>query len=168
MTLSRMMNGRLSLALVLVLFVAACHSKPPATPPPPPNANVTPPVAAPAPTITLRAQPATIDRGGATTLQWEARNAASVTITPGVGDVPVTGNRSISPTSSVSYQATATGPGGTATDVARVTVNVPAAPAATGDTNTRGRTPVGGTDIPPGALTDILFDYDKAEIRPDM
>jgi peptidoglycan-associated lipoprotein len=168
MTLSRMMNGRLSLALVLVLFVVACHSKPPATPPPPPNNNVAAPVPAPAPTITLRAQPATIDRGGATTLQWEARNAASVTITPGVGDVPVTGNRSISPTSSVSYQATATGPGGTATDVARVTVNIPAAPPATGDTNTRGRTPVGGTDIPPGALTDILFDYDKAEIRADM
>src|SRR6185369_12561049 len=154
----------LSLALVLVLFVAACHSKPPATPPPPPNANVTPSVAAPAPTITLRAQPATIDRGGATTLQWEARNAASVTITPGVGDVPVTGNRSISPTSSVSYQATATGPGGTASDIARVTVNIPAAPAA----DESPRTPtVTGSNLAgfDQGVKDVLFEYDKAEIR---
>jgi peptidoglycan-associated lipoprotein len=164
MTLSRTKNGRLSLVLVLVLFAAACHHTPTAAPPPAPAANVAPPPT-PAPTITLRAQPATIDRGGSTTLQWEARNAASVTITPAIGDVPVTGNRSVNPTSSVSYQATATGPGGTATDVARVTVNIPAAPPAD-DTNKRPN--VGATDLGNAALADVLFDYDKAEPRSDM
>ena len=164
MTLSRMNTGRLSLVLVLLLFAAACHHTSTAAPPPAPAANVpTPPP--PAPTITLRAQPATIERGGATTLQWEARNAASVTITPAIGDVPVTGNRSVTPTSSVSYQATATGPGGTATDVARVTVNIPAAPPAD-DTNKRPN--VGSTDLGNATLADVLFDYDKAEIKSDM
>ena len=164
MTLSRMKNGQLSLVLVLVLFAAACHNKPAAAPPPPPTANVPAPPT-PAPTITLRAQPATIDRGGSTTLQWEARNAASVTITPAIGDVPVTGNRSVNPTSSVSYQATATGPGGTATDVARVTVNIPAAPPAD---DTARRPNVGATDIGNATLADVLFDYDKSEIKSDM
>jgi peptidoglycan-associated lipoprotein len=163
MTLSRMKNGRLSLVLVLVLFAAACHNKPAAAPPPPAAAAPTPPT--PAPTITLRAQPATIERGGSTTLQWEARNAASVTITPAIGDVPVTGNRSVNPTSSVSYQATATGPGGTATDVARVTVNIPAPPPA--DDTTK-RPTVGTTDLGTATLADVLFDYDKSEIKSDM
>src|SRR5205823_11639356 len=104
-----------------------CHKKVAVTTPPPP-APAPPAPAAPAPTITLRAQPSTIDRGSSTTLQWEARNAATVTITPAIGDVAVTGNRSVNPTSSVSYQATATGPGGSASDVARVTVNIPPAP----------------------------------------
>jgi peptidoglycan-associated lipoprotein len=88
-----------------------------------------------------------------------------VTITPAIGDVPVTGNRSVSPTSSVSYQATATGPGGTATDVARVTVNIPAAPPAD---DTRGRTTATETGLDNAKLADLLFDYDKAEIRSDM
>jgi peptidoglycan-associated lipoprotein len=116
----------------------------------------------------LRAQPATIDRGGSTTLQWEARNAANVTITPEIGGVAVTGNRSVSPTSSVSYQATATGPGGTATDIARVTVNVPAVGG--DDPGLRPRPGVDAGDL--GGIEknvkDVLFDYDKAEIRSDQ
>jgi peptidoglycan-associated lipoprotein len=114
----------------------------------------------------LRATPGTIDRGGTTTLEWEARNAATVTITPGIGDVAITGSRPVNPTSSVTYTATATGPGGATTDVARVTVNVP--PVSGTDPNA-GRPPnvtadtLGGDD-----LKDVLFDYDKADIRPDQ
>jgi peptidoglycan-associated lipoprotein len=90
-----------------------------------------------------------------------------VTITPGVGDVPLTGNRSLSPTSSVTYQATATGPGGSASDIARVTVNIPAAPPA--DTTPRTPPAVTSTNLPfDKSVNDVLFDYDKAEIRSDM
>jgi peptidoglycan-associated lipoprotein len=151
--------------ILLLMAVAGCGSKNPPVVTTPSAPPITPTPPAPAPTITLRADPATIDRGGSLTLQWEARNAASVSITPGVGDVPVTGNRSVSPPSSVTYQATA-GPGGSASDIARVTVNIPAAPPA----DTTPRTPtVTGSDLGADkALRDVLFDYDSAEIRSDM
>src|SRR5581483_10562592 len=100
--------------------VAAAPQQTP-TPPPQP--------AAPAPTITLRADQSTLNRGQATTLRWETKNATSVRIEPGLGDVSMTGTRSINPTSSVTYMATAIGPGGTTSDSARITVNVPPAPA---------------------------------------
>src|SRR5436190_3873497 len=104
MTSSRINKVGLVLLVLSTLMVFACGKKtPPAPPPAASNALPTPPT--PAPTITLRAEPATIDRGGSVTLQWEARNAANVTITPAVGDVPVNGNRALNPVSSVSYTA---------------------------------------------------------------
>jgi peptidoglycan-associated lipoprotein len=163
MTLSRIRKVVILLLVVSTLVTVACGKKPiPAAPTPVVSAPPTPP--APAPTITIRAQPAAIDRGGSTTLTWEARNAASVTITPGLGDVPVSGNRSVNPTSSVTYQATATGPGGNASDIARVTVNIPAPPPA--DTPPA-RPPITSGNLDQ-SLKDVLFDYDKADIRSDQ
>jgi len=99
-----------------------------------------------------------------------------VDIQPGIGSVtPIaTGSRQVSPTSSVTYIATATGPGGTSTpDSLRITVNDPP-PAAT-------TTPRGGAAVtPPAALNltaqqlfdrdmqPIIFDYDKSDIREDQ
>ena len=97
-------------------------------------------------------------------MTWEARNSASVTIAPEVGTVPVTGNRSVSPASSVTYTATATGPGGTASDIARITVNVPPATSAP-DEPRRPTVTSGGLDQ---NVSDVLFDYDKADLRPEM
>src|SRR5262245_54994977 len=98
------------ICVLSVVFSASCGKKAPALPPPPPPAAPPPP--APQPTITLRATPATVERGAAVALQWETTNAGSVRIEPGIGDVATTGNRSVSPNSSVTYIATATGPGG--------------------------------------------------------
>jgi peptidoglycan-associated lipoprotein len=112
----------------------------------------------------LRAQPGAIDRGASTTLQWTAQNATSVTISPGVGDVAANGNRMVSPTSTVTYTATAMGPGGSASDVARVTVNIPAPPderPAVRDTPKVTATTFGDS------VKTIYFDYDKAEIKPE-
>jgi peptidoglycan-associated lipoprotein len=99
-------------------------------------------------------------------LTWEARNAATVQIDPGVGAVMAAGNRAVNPTSSVTYTAKAVGPGGEATDTARITVNVPPPP------------PPRDTPPPPPTVSiselfrrnvqDILFDYDKSDIRPDQ
>ena len=162
MTLSHLKVSLLVLLTGLTLLASACK-KPPA--PAPPAAAVTPaPPPTPAPTITLRAAPATIERGGSTTLQWEARNAAGVTITPELGNVSMTGNRSVTPASSVTYTATATGPGGTASDIARVTVNVPAAPPAD---NPPTRSNVTSSSLSDN-VKDVFFDYDRAEIRGDM
>jgi peptidoglycan-associated lipoprotein len=101
-------------------------------------------------------------------LQWEARNAATVQIDPEVGQVAVMGNRQVNPTSSVTYTARATGPGGTATDNVRVTVNVPPAPPPP---------PPPAPPKPPDKtietlfrenVQEVYFDYDKADIRPDQ
>ena len=78
-----------------------------------------------------------------------------------------TGNRAVNPQSSVTYQATAMGPGGTATDTARITVNVPPPPP----------TPPPPAPRPPDVsidelfrqnVQDIHFDFDKAEVKPDQ
>ncbi len=163
--MTRSRTKGLTLVLFFTLIAVGCHKTPAAAPPPPP-APAPPPPAPAAPTITLRAQPGTIDRGGSTTLQWDAKNATSVSISPGVGDVAATGNRSVSPTSSVTYTATAMGPGGSATDTARITVNVPAAP-------TAAEAPRPAPNVTIGELFNqkvkpIYFEYDKADIKPDQ
>ncbi len=164
----RIKNIGLAVFLFSMLVAVGCHHTVASNTPPPPIPTEPQPPPPPAPTITLRAQPATIDRGGSTTLQWEARNAATVTIAPEVGSVALTGNRSVSPASSVTYTATATGPGGSTSDVARVTVNAPPAPPAPPETR---RPPaVTSNDLGgfAGNVKDIQFDYDKADIKPDM
>jgi peptidoglycan-associated lipoprotein len=116
----------------------------------------------------LRADRTTIDRGQNLTLTWEARNAASVRIEPGLGEVNVNGgNQQVTPPSSVTYTATATGPGGSASDVARITVNIPAPPPAV---ETRVTPPPAVTidALFADAMRPILFDYDQSDIRSDQ
>jgi peptidoglycan-associated lipoprotein len=166
MTLSRKKDVALLLLVLSMLFAISCKKAAP--PPPPPPAASTPAPPPPAPVITLRAQPDTINRGQNTMLQWDARNAASVQIDPDIGQVAATGNRQINPASSVTYTAMATGPGGTATDTARITVNIPAAPPAA-PPPPRPRTPdVTISELFQRNVQDIFFDYDKADIRADQ
>jgi peptidoglycan-associated lipoprotein len=165
MTTFRLKNLGLFLLFLLTLFAFSCKAKTVAVKPPPPPAPAPPPP--PAPTITLRANPATVDRGQPVQLAWEARNAANVQIDPGVGAVMATGNRMVNPTSSVTYTARATGPGGEATDTARVTVNVPPPPRA--EPPPPPRPPdVNESELFRQRVQDILFDYDKSDIRPDQ
>jgi peptidoglycan-associated lipoprotein len=101
-----------------------------------------------------------IQRGQSVTLTWSSTNATMLNLTPGPGNVAAQGSTSLSPTDSVTYTITATGPGGTENASARVTVTPPpppppAAPEPTLDELfTRG-------------VRDPLFDYDRADIRPD-
>src|SRR2546427_2209148 len=132
-------------------------------------APVQPAPPAPAPTITLRAAPGAIDRGQATSVQWEAKNAVSVSIQPELGSVQAQGLRSVRPTSSVTYTAVATGPGGSASDSARVTVRVPAAaapvrPEPRPDT----RASININELFRQNVQTIYFDFDKSDLRPDQ
>jgi peptidoglycan-associated lipoprotein len=167
MSSSRIRKLGLLFLTLLMLLAFACKKKVAPPPPPPPPAPAQPAPPPPAPTITLRANPTTLNRGQNTTLTWEARNATSVQIDPGVGMVPVMGNRSLSPASTVTYTATAMGPGGSATDTARITVNVPPPPPP----------PPPPAPKPPDVsldelfrqnVKDIYFDFDKADIKPDQ
>ncbi len=120
-------------------------------------------VKAPEPKVSLTADKSALDLGQATTLRWSTENAKIVTIT-GLGEVPGSGEREISPRASTTYTATALGDGGSATASARVTVTEPAPPPP----------PVAPPPPPPPApvaaeefrarAKSIFFDYDKAEL----
>ncbi|HET6266371.1 MAG TPA: peptidoglycan-associated lipoprotein Pal, partial [Acidobacteriota bacterium] len=121
---------------------------------------------APTPTVTLRAAPASIDRGQAASLEWEAKNTTSVRIEPEVGNVQNQGKRSVTPSSSVTYTATAMGPGGSASDSTRVTVRIPAVAAVPADS--RSAPGVGVDELFKQNVQTIYFDYDQADLRPDQ
>jgi peptidoglycan-associated lipoprotein len=113
------------------------------------------PTPQPAPTATLAANPAYVERGQPTTLSWQTSNATDVDI-QGLGTVPASGSRSITPSQSTSYELTAKGPGGTADASARVTVNMSYAAAP--------QTHDGSSD----RVEDVYFDYDRYNIRPEQ
>lgn len=143
--------------LVLVAFfaVAGCKKKPKPLPP----AATTPPPAAPAPIANLTATPSTISAGDQVVLTWRTTDATSVSI-DGIGDVPTSGVKTVTPTTSTSYHLVAKGDGGTADATARVTVNAP--PAVQVPTNTMTAEQEFKANV-----QDIFYDYDSADIRSD-
>ena len=77
------------------------------------------------PGVILSADPEAIEAGNFSTLNWTSANAVSCIIVPGIGNVDLNGSVSVSPNETTTYSITATGPGGTATNSATVTVNEP-------------------------------------------
>ncbi len=75
------------------------------------------------PTVSLSAQPETIYAGQSSALTWTSSDAEHVSIDNGIGEVGPNGSMAVSPTQTTNYTITATGPGGTITDSATVTVN---------------------------------------------
>ncbi len=74
------------------------------------------------PTAQLAASQAQINCGQQATLNWKSADAVDTSIN-GLGNVPATGDRSVSPTTTTTYQLMAKGPGGEATPAATVAVN---------------------------------------------
>jgi len=143
-----------TLAAVLAgaLSLAGCSKKAAqATPPPAPPAP-------PAPTATLAASPDAIQQGQSATLTWQTQNASDITIS-GLGTVPASGTRSVAPNASTTYTLVAKGPGGSQDASARVTVNSPVANATPAPSD---------EDLFAKNVRDVLFDYDKADIRSDQ
>jgi len=143
--------------VVLILALVAtvgCKKK---TPPPPPQAA--PPVAAPAPTAQISATPSAVNAGDQVTLSWKTTDATSVSI-DGIGDVPTSGVKSVTPTESTNYHLVARGEGGTADATARVTVSAPPPvqqPAHTMTAEEEFR----------ANMQDIFYDYDSYDVRAD-
>ncbi len=154
MLLPRLKQLPLALSLAGILILSGCHKKvpPPATPPPPP-----PPPAQP--TATISANPTVIDRGGTTSLAWIATNASSVTIS-GIGTVPATGARNVSPVDSTTFTITAKGDGGSVDASVEVTVNRPVAPPPP-----PAEASLTDEELFSQNVKDIYFDYDKDTVR---
>lgn len=138
------------------LLLAGCGPKKVENKPQPP-----PPPAPARPTVTLQANPTSLNKGESTTLNWSSTNATQLTIAPDVGAVSPEGSTKVTPSNTTTYTITATGPGGSADASVQVTVAAPAPPP---------------PPPPPGPSIDELFlkevrdayfEYDKADLRPD-
>jgi len=161
---SMFVSAVIALFLVgMVVLATGCAKKvaapPPAAPPQTPT-EVTP--APPAPTISLTASPAAIEKGQSTMLTWRATNATEVVIDGGIGTVEATGSRTVSPDASTTFRARATGPGGRADAEVRITVNAPAEviPPVV-------RPPLTDAEIFNEMIKDVFFDYDRYDLRDD-
>jgi peptidoglycan-associated lipoprotein len=137
----------------VAVFLTGCNKQaakatPPAPPPPPA-----------APTATLAAAPNVIQQGQSTTLTWQTQNATEININ-GLGTVPASGSRNVTPNSSMTYTLVAKGPGGTQDASTRVTVNPMAAaqPAQPAESE---------ADLFGRNVKDVFFDFNKANIRTD-
>jgi uncharacterized cupredoxin-like copper-binding protein len=74
------------------------------------------------PTLTFTASPSTINAGQSATLTWATTNATTVSIDNGIGLRPANGSLVVTPLTTTVYAMVATGPGGTTSAEARVTV----------------------------------------------
>ena len=72
--------------------------------------------------VHIECTPDSIDKGEEALLQWTSSHAETVHIDNGIGDVDLTGSLAVSPETTTTYHVTASGPGGTATDSATLTV----------------------------------------------
>ncbi len=142
--------------LVALLAVAGCKKKEP--PPPVETAPAAAP-AAPAPAAQITATPSVISAGDQVVLSWRTADATDVSI-DGIGAVPSSGVRTVTPATSTSYHLVARGPGGTADATARVTVNSP--PAVVVPTTT-----MSAEEEFKANMQDAFFDYDTYDIRAD-
>ena len=141
--------------LAALVAVSGCKKKQPL---PPPQA-APPPAAAPAPTAQLTASPTVISAGDQVQLSWKTTDATSVSI-DGIGDVPSSGVKTVTPTQTTTYHLVARGDGGSADASATVTVNAP--PATQVPTNQ-----MSAEEEFKANVQDIFFDYDADAIRTD-
>jgi peptidoglycan-associated lipoprotein len=139
---------------VALVAVAGCKKKQP-----PPPAATAPAATAPAPTAQLTANPTVVSAGDQVQLSWRTTDATSVSI-DGIGDVPTSGVKTVTPTATTTYHLVARGEGGSADATASVTVNPP--PAVQVPVNT-----MSAEEEFKANVQDIFYDYDTYDVRAD-
>jgi hypothetical protein len=80
------------------------------------------------PSVSLSADPLTINSGQSSTLTWTSKNAATVSIDNGIGEVAASGSQSVELTATTTYTITAVGAKETVTDSVTITVVQPPLP----------------------------------------
>src|SRR5579859_1679088 len=148
-------RGATLTAILALAFVAGCKKKEIAPPPPPPA----PPPAAAKPTVSIQANPTSINKGDSSTLSWTSTDATTLTVSPEVGAVTAQGSTKVTPSDSTTYTITASGPGGSADSSVRVTVAAPPPPPP----------PQAAPDMNKMFLEEVkdaYFDFNKADIAP--
>ena len=100
---------------------------------------------------------ALVEKGDSSTLSWTSTDATQLTIAPDVGSVTAQGSTKVTPSASTTYTITASGPGGSASATARITVATAAPPQASPPLD----------ELFPREVRDAYFDFNKADIRSD-
>ena len=136
------------------MTVAGCKTKQVAKATP-----TAPPVTGPAPAVTISATPSVVTAGDKVLLTWNSTDASTVSI-DGIGTVPSSGVRTVTPPTSTTYHLVARGDGGSAEADARVAVNAPDAIAKPFST-------MSAEEELRANMRDVFFDYDKANLRTD-
>jgi peptidoglycan-associated lipoprotein len=143
--------------LIALVAIAGCKKK---TQPlgsnetaPPPTTNALVPMAK------ITATPAVISAGDQVQLSWRTSDATTVSI-DGIGDVPTSGVKTVTPTATTTYHLVARGDGGSTDATATVTVNSPPAVSVPSTT-------VSAEEDFKAHVQDIFYDYDTYEIRAD-
>ncbi|MGD0293506.1 MAG: peptidoglycan-associated lipoprotein Pal [Terracidiphilus sp.] len=140
--------------LLVALLVAGCGTKTK-----PVSREETAPASVPAPTAQLTATPALVSANDQVQLSWRTTNAFTISI-DGIGDVPSSGVKTVTPSASTTYHLVAKGDGGTAEATARVTVNGPPAVLVPNSL-------MSAEEQFKSNVQDIFFDYDAYDIRGD-
>jgi peptidoglycan-associated lipoprotein len=113
----------------------------------------------PAPVAILTATPTVVSAGDQVQLSWKTTDATHVEI-DGIGEVPSSGVKTVTPDTSTTYHLVARGDGGSADASARVTVNAP--PAVVVPVTT-----MSAEEIFRANMQDLFFDYDTYSLRGD-
>ncbi|HUI40635.1 MAG TPA: OmpA family protein [Terriglobia bacterium] len=156
---------KLIIILTVWLTLTACHKNVPVAPPAnqAPEASEAAPAPPGPPVCKLTAEPAAITQGQSVNLSWTSKDATDVNLDPSLGRQLTEGSLSSSPQSSTTYILTATGPGGSATCTARVTVSASTNQPSALVTEEN----IGGNPPWAGQIKDIFFDLDSSDLRPD-
>jgi peptidoglycan-associated lipoprotein len=144
----------LFLLVAAFVFTLGCNKKPAVAPAPPTQAA---PPAPSQPTVSIQADPTSVEKGDSSTLSWTSTDATQLSIAPDVGTVTAQGSTKVTPSSSTTYTITASGPGGSTNASARITVSAPAAPTAEPTLD----------ELFAREVRDAYFDFNKADIRSD-
>ena len=97
--------------------------KPEVKPEPKPEVKIeTKPEPKPKPMVKLETNPSIIEKGGSSDLTWTSKDATSLSIDQGIGDVPASGTRKVSPPETTTYTITAKNESGVTADSATLTV----------------------------------------------
>ncbi len=138
-----------SMLFMAAMLLSGCAKKPNAAkvvPPPPPQPS--------APTVTLTADPQSVEKGQAVELSWHTQDATQIVL-DGVGPVSSEGTRRLIPGESTTYTLRASGPGGSKEATAQVTVTVPPVSS---------QAPVDLNDMLARNVKDIFFGYDEYKL----
>ena len=87
--------------------------------------TTTPTTSGPPPVAHIYVNPGNISPTGTAVVSWDTANASSVVINPGIGSVPPSGSRNVSPNNTTVYVITASNANGTVTASTQLVVGAP-------------------------------------------